>query len=87
MLRQVILLTLLVLATPSLSISWDGYDHETGNYIEVDSYDHDGTGEGEVEYYDYESGEYKSGYLDMDSGGSGTLFDYETGEYHDVDMN
>jgi hypothetical protein len=67
--------------------SWDGYDYTTGNYIDIESYDHGGRGEGEVEFYDYGTGTYKSGYLDMHPGGSGTLYDYETGEYRDVDMD
>ncbi len=66
--------------------AWEGYNYDTGSYIEVESYDHQGQGEGEVEYYDYDSGEYRSGYLDMYPGGSGELTDYETGETYQVDM-
>lgn len=67
--------------------AWEGYNEDTGSYIEVESYDHQGQGEGEVEYYDYETGEYRSGYLDMYPGGSGELTDDETGEIYQVDMD
>jgi hypothetical protein len=67
--------------------AWDGYNQDTGSYIEVESYDHQGQGEGEVEYYDSESGDYRTGYLDMHPGGSGELTDNETGETYQVDMD
>ena len=81
----IILITVLGFGT--VLSAWEGYNYGTGNYIEIESYDHKGQGEGEVEYYDYSSGEYRSGYLDMYSGGSGELYDYESGEYYDVDMD
>ena len=71
----------------SVAYGWDGFDYTTGNHISIESYDHGGNGEGEVEYFDYSTGTYKSGYLDMYPGGSGTLMDYETGEYRDVQMD
>ena len=39
-----------------------------------------------VEYYDYNSGEYKSGYLDLFPGASGILYDEDTGEEFDIQM-
>ena len=76
---------LLVLLT-SFSFGWEGYSYDKGNYIDVQTYDHEGRGEGPVEYYDHEDGEYKTGYLDMYSGGTGTITGDETGESFDVDM-
>lgn len=67
--------------------AWDGYNYDTGSYIDIESYNHQGLGEGPVEYYDYNTGEYRSGYLDMYQGGSGELTDDETGETHQVDMD
>ena len=64
----------------------DAYDSTTGNYIDIDSYDHKGKGEGPVEYYDRKTNEYKTGYLDLYSGGSGTLTDDETGESHEIQL-
>lgn len=65
--------------------AWEGYNYETGSYIEVDSYDHQGIGEGEVEYYDYEDGEYHTGYLDMYPGGTGEITD-EDGNTFEAEM-
>ena len=79
-------LVVLSAATTSNAHAWGGYSYDTGDYIDVESYDHQGRGEGEVEYYDYNSGEYRSGYLDMYPGGSGELTDYETGQTYEVDM-
>jgi hypothetical protein len=86
MFKNVLLGLVIVFYIPNL-FAWDGYNYDTGSYIEVESYDHRGQGEGEVEYYDYSSGEYKSGYLDMYPGGSGDLTDYESGEVYQVDMD
>lgn len=72
---------------PFSSYAWDGYDYSTGSYISVETYDHGGTGSGEVEYFDYQTGTYRYGYLDMYSGGSGSLYDYETGEVREVQMD
>lgn len=70
----------------SSAFAWNGYKTETGGQIEIESYDHQGTGEGPVEYYDEDSGEYKTGYLDMHPGGSGELTDDDTGETFEVEM-
>ena len=78
------LLTLIVSFV--LAYSWEGYSYDKGNYVDVESYDHQGQGEGPVEYYDYSSGEYKSGYLDMYPGGTGTITDDDTGESFEVEM-
>lgn len=81
------ILSLLVAASlPLAATAWDG-TKDDGGAISVESYDHRGQGEGPVEYYDYESGEYRSGYLDMYPGGTGTITDDETGESYDVDMD
>jgi hypothetical protein len=82
-----LLSVLIFLLFSSSTFSWDGYDYESGSYVDIESYDHGGRGEGEVEFYDYESSEYRSGYLDMHQGGDGTLYDYETGEYRELDMD
>ncbi len=68
------------------AVAWDGMTQD-GTDISVESYDHGGRGEGDVEYYDDESGEYKTGYLDMYPGGSGELTDDDTGDTVEVDMD
>lgn len=75
-----------ILLMYSLVYSWEGYSYDKGNYIDIETYDHQGHGEGPVEYYDYSSGEYKSGYLDMYPGGTGTITDDDSGESFDVEM-
>ena len=82
-----LLSVLIFLLFSSSTFSQDGYDYESGSYVDIESYDHGGRGEGKVEFYDYGSGEYRDGYLDMDSGGGGTLHDYETGDYRQLDMD
>lgn len=59
-----LLLFTIVIIFASPAFCWTGYNYDTGSYFEVERYDHQGLGEGSVEYYDYDSGEYKSGYLD-----------------------
>ncbi len=66
--------------------AWDGYSYEKGSYIDVDSYDHQGQGEGDVEYYDYSDGQYHTGYLDMEPGGTGQITD-EDGNTFEVEMD
>ena len=79
---------ILMLATLSVMQinAWEGYNYESGSYIDVDSYDHQGQGEGDVEYYDYNDGEYHTGYLDMYPGGTGEITD-EDGNTFEVEMD
>lgn len=77
---------ILIFLASLYALSWDGYSYEKGAYIDIETYDHKGVGEGPVEYYDYSDGEYKSGYLDMYPGGSGTITNDETGESFEVEM-
>ena len=82
------LIALVLLGTSACApvVAWDGTTSE-GHGIEVESYDHQGQGGGDVEYYDNETGEYKSGYMDIEPGGDGTIIDDETGEEIEVDMD
>ncbi|MFC1626424.1 hypothetical protein ACFL19_01835 [Pseudomonadota bacterium] len=84
MIRSLFVVLSLFLSAPAFA--WDGVT-DSGSSITVERYDHQGRGEGEVEFYDNESGEYRSGHLDMHPGGSGTITDYDTGESYDVDMD
>lgn len=85
--KSIILTILLVISFPS--ISWDGYDYETGNYIEIGSGNSVSSGE-EVEIYDYEVGEYR--YVEVQgitSNGSAVeveVYDYTEGEYRTFEM-
>lgn len=87
--KKVIISLLVILLLPSFSHAWDGYDYETGNYVEIDKGNLVREGE-EIEYYDYESGEYRYGEVqDIQSSGSGAeveVYDYESGEYRTFEM-
>ena len=48
-----------VFFSPSIAIAWDGYDYESGGYVEIGKGNLVREGE-EIEYYDYESGDYRS---------------------------
>lgn len=81
-----------LLATVFLTVTsdaWDGYDYETGNYIEIDKGNLVRSGE-EIEYYDYESGEYRYGEVqNIESSGGGAeveVYDYESGKYRTFEM-
>lgn len=74
-----------VTAFACASSAWDGTTDDGGS-ISVERYDHRGRGQGPVEYLDHESGEYKTGHLDMYRGGTGTITDDETGEQIRVEM-
>ncbi|WP_460883876.1 DUF5334 family protein [Pseudaeromonas pectinilytica] len=75
---------------PIASLAWDGYDYESGNYIEIEKDNLVREGE-EIEYYDYASGEYRYGEVqDIQNSGSGAeveVYDYESGEYRNFDMD
>ena len=53
-----LILCCLVLCISSLTLAWDGYDWESGNYVEIEDGNLVREGE-EIEIYDWETGEYK----------------------------
>ena len=75
---------------PITALAWDGYDYESGSYVEIDKGNLVREGE-EIEYYDYESGEYRSGDVEsIESSGSGAeveVYDHESGEYRTFEMD
>jgi len=84
-----ILFTICLLFIPILASAWDGYDYESGNYIEIDK----GNlvrSERDIEIYDYEAGEYKD--VEVESihryGGSVEIevYDGDAGEYRTFEM-
>jgi hypothetical protein len=88
--KLVILISVGLFSIPITSLAWDGYDYESGNYVEIEKGNLVREGE-EIEYYDYQSGEYKYGEVqDIQSSGSGAeveVYDYESGEYRTFDMD
>ncbi|MDF4940482.1 DUF5334 family protein [Vibrio parahaemolyticus] len=75
---------------PFATLAWDGYDYESGNYVEIEDGNLVREGE-EIEYYDYESGEYRYGDVEsVESSGSGAeveVYDHESGEYRTFEMD
>ncbi len=74
---------------PVTALAWDGYDYESGNYVEIDKGNLVREGQ-QIEYYDYESGEYRYGDVEsIESSGSGAeveIYDHESGEYRTFEM-
>ena len=81
---------ILVLILPTLSFAWDGYDYESGSYVEIDKGNLVRSGQ-DIEIYDYGTGEYKDVEVQSIRGsGPGAeleVVDYDTGEYRTLDMD
>ncbi len=80
----------LILLHPLISFAWDGYDYNSGSYIEIDKGNLVRPGK-DIEIYDYSSGQYKDVEVQSIYGsGSSTeveVYDYSTGEYRTFDMD
>ena len=85
-----LIFSLLVFLPISESFGWDGYDYDSGSYIEIERGNLVRPGE-EIEYYDYGSGEYKYGTVEsIDGSGSSVdleVYEYDSGEYRTFDMD
>lgn len=79
-----ILIIFCFIISPAFAL--DGYNYETGDYIEIDKGQLVRTGE-EIEIYNYSTGEYE--YKEVNNIYNNTIetYDYETGEYETFDMN
>ena len=84
-----LILCFLVLCLPSLSLAWEGYDWESGSYVEIEDGNLVREGE-EIEIYDWETGEYKDVEVEsVTTSGSGAeveVYDWDSGEYRTLDM-
>ena len=69
--------------------AWEGYDYETGNYVEIEKGNLVRPGQ-DIEIYDYESGEYHDAEVqNIQGSGSGAeveVYDSNTGEYRSFEM-
>ena len=74
---------------PVMSHAGDGYDYESGSYVEIEKGNLVRPGQ-DIEVYDYGTGEYKDMEVQsIDSYGSSTevkVYDNDTGEYRTLDM-
>lgn len=79
----------LMLILTNLSYAWDGYDYESGSYVEIDKGNLVRPNQ-DIEIYDYDTGEYKDVEVQSIQGsGSGVeveVYDYNTDEYRTLDM-
>jgi len=78
------------LMLPGLAHAWDGYDYESGTYVEIEKGNLVRPGR-EIEVYDYGKGEYRNVEVQSITGtGSGAeveVYDYETGETRTLEMD
>lgn len=84
---------LIICATLALTYpaaAWDGYDYESGNYVEI------GKGQlvrpgREIEFFDYGKGEYRYGDVESIQDGGSTVevevYEQESGEYRTFEMD
>lgn len=84
--RQIAIFLMLL---PTTAMAWEGYDYDTGNYVEIEEGNLVRSGE-EIEIYDYEDGQYK--YVEVqdinryDSTVEVEVYDSDTGEYRILEM-
>lgn len=79
-----------VMMFPSVAFSWDGYDYENGNYIEIGPGNLVRTGN-DIEIYDYDDGTYKDVEVtDINRWGNSVeveVYDWESGNYRTFEMD
>lgn len=80
-----------VILLPVTAQAADGFDYQSGTYIEIEEGNLVEEGE-EIEYFDYESREYRYGDVesvqpsDSGSGSEVEVYDPESGEYRTFEM-
>jgi len=84
------MIALISLLIPMTASAWDGYDNNSGSYIEIDKGNLVRSGQ-DIEIYDHGTGEYKNVEVQsIDSYGTSTeveVYDYDTGEYRILEMD
>ena len=78
-----------LLCIPSISSAWDGYDYNSGTYIEIDRGNLVREGN-DIEYFDYGTGYQYGEVTNIDSYGSSVeveVYDYNSGEYRTFEMD
>lgn len=80
----------MMLIQPTLSYAWDGYDYESGSYVEIGKGNLVRPGR-DIEIYNYDTGEYTNVEVQsvrgMGTGAEVEVYDYDTGEYRTLDMD
>ena len=81
---------LIIICLSIFSYSWDGYDYQSGSYVEIEKGNLVRSGR-DIEIYDYKDGTYKD--VEVQSiqrvGNSieVEVYDYNKGEYRTLDMD
>ena len=78
-----------LLCISSISSAWDGYDYNSGTYIEIDRGNLVREGS-DIEYFDYGTGYQYGEVTNIDSYGSSVeveVYDYNSGEYRTFEMD
>lgn len=74
---------------PVSTLAWDGYDYESGNYVEVERGNLVRAGN-DIEVYDYDAGEYRNVTVESVNEGYGSVelevYDHDSGEYRTFEM-
>lgn len=78
-----ICLLLILFAFPAFA--WEGYDYESGSYIEIEDGNLVRSGS-DIEVYDYNTGEYHNVEVQSVDSDEVEVYDYETGEYRTFEM-
>jgi len=86
--KRVLVIFLLMVSTTSFA--WDGYDWDSGSFVDIEKGSLVREGE-EIEIYDWGAGEYRDVEVQsIDSYGSSVeveVYDPDTGEYRTLDMD
>jgi hypothetical protein len=81
------LILLLHLTLPLSAFSWDGFDYDTGDYIEIDDSDSHSIKPGAiVQIYDYEDGNHHTVEITSLNGAYVEVYDEDADEYRTFEM-
>ena len=83
--KEIMIIITLTLLAPN-SQAWDGFNHETGSYVDIEkgSLVREGN---DIEIYDYGKGEYKTVEVTEFDGDEVEYLDPDTGETMTIDMD
>jgi hypothetical protein len=81
-----IIIIISITLTCNFAFAWDGFDYETGNYIEIESGQLVRPGR-DIEIYDYGHAGYRTVEVQSVSDDEVEVYDYSTGEYRAFDMD
>ena len=76
-----------IILTFSAHASWEGFDYDSGSYIEIDEERQEVKEGDDVDIYDYEDGEYSTGTVEDISGDEVEVYDYDKEDYRYFEMD